>query len=106
MCEDASNQITEQNDDEDLYSYFSVKQENANKMNSNWDIDSGAIAHMCSDISLFQKLGETYRSQVMLANGHKLLVSGKREIQLRSNMEEKFSATNNKELQTFNTYQN
>ena len=53
VCENINNQITEPNDDEDLYSCFSVDKENANKMNSNWYIDSGATSHLCSDISLF-----------------------------------------------------
>ena len=35
LCEDINYQITEPNDDEDLYSCFSVEQENVNKMNSN-----------------------------------------------------------------------
>ena len=58
VCEDINNQIIESNDDEDLYSCFSVEQENANKMNSNWYIDSGATSHMCRDIILFQKFDE------------------------------------------------
>ena len=67
-------------------------------MNSNWYIDSGAKSHMCSDISLFQKFDETYKSQVTQANGHKLQVVGKGEILLRSNTEKKFRATNNIKL--------
>ena len=93
-----NNKITEPNDNEDLYSCFSVEQENVNKMNSNWYIDSGAISHMCSDISLFQKFDETYKSQVTLVNGHKLQVADKGEILLRSNTEKKFSATNSIKL--------
>ena len=95
VCEDASNQITEPNGDKDLFSCFLVEQENANNVNSNWYIDYGASSRMCSDISLFQKFDETYRSQVTLANAHKLKVSRKGEILLRSNTEEQFGATNN-----------
>jgi hypothetical protein len=99
VCEEASNKSKDQEDDEDpSFSCFSVEQECINKIDCNWYIDSGATSHMCSDKSLFKNINETYRSQVKLANGHKLQTKGIGDIMLRGNSENEDGTVSNIKL--------
>ena len=41
-----------------------------------WYVDSGATSHMCGDRNFFAKLNELQKSQVILADGQKLISAG------------------------------
>jgi len=66
-------------DDDDVTSHvcFTVRNQN---VCSSWCIDSGATAHMCSDLSLFKTCDVDHRRTVSLANGQKLSCEGIGEV--------------------------